>query len=210
MHELVSIGKGDKIHLTFGDPKNLRNFNCKPTSPCQCLYHRAALSSFLEAHSETGRCLRFSLLHFLSRDRHNAFRLPRRHSPELGKAQSEYRRKFRSILSICLSRWNGARKREVWIFRRLQLWSRGLWVRWNVLFCLFHARLANRPALVTGELTLKLPPFLEFSRDQGESGKVSVAVKDPEHPFQRAMWGMYYSSKCWQENRCGLIIAVNF
>lgn len=69
--------------------------------------------------------------------------------------------------------------------------------------------MANGSALVAGELSLKLPPFLEFSRDEGDSGKVSVAVKDPEHAFQRAMWGMCYSSKFWWETKDGLIISFN-
>lgn len=65
----------------------------------------------------------------------------------------------------------------------------------------FYARLANGSALVTGELTLKLPPFLQFSRDDGESGKLSVAVQDPEHAFQRAMWGMCYFVQILAGNR---------
>ena len=42
----------------------------------------------------------------------------------------------------------------------------------------------------TGELTLKLPPFVEVSHDES-LGKANVSVLDPSIPHQRAMWGMF-------------------
>lgn len=52
--------------------------------------------------------------------------------------------------------------------------------------------LTNNDTVLSGQLTLKVPPFVNIDHDEALR-KATVSIQDAEIAHQRAMWGMFFS-----------------